>query len=99
MDWKRNNPNTKPYKDKVLISGYYYIYKPEHPNAIKKGRYVAEHRLLAEEKIGRYLKGNEDVHHINGIKTDNRIENIVVLTKSQHSKLHADEKVRKNGKF
>lgn len=87
------------YKDKVLISGYYYIYKPDHPKAIKKG-YVAEHRLVAEEKIGRYLKENEVVHHINENKLDNRQENLEVMTASEHIKLHANKRRRgQDGKF
>ena len=87
------------YKDKVLISGYYYIYKPDHPNANKMG-YVAEHRLVAEEKIGRYLKENEVVHHINENKLDNRPENLEVMTTQEHIKLHAKKRKRdENGKF
>lgn len=75
------------YKDSVIISGYRYLQKPNHPNCTKKG-YVAEHRLVAEEKIGRYLSKNEDVHHINENKLDNRAENLMVLSKSDHMKLH-----------
>ena len=44
MDWKRENPNKKAYIGWVKISGYWYEYKPEHPNAIQKKRYVATHR-------------------------------------------------------
>lgn len=86
-------------KDKVNISGYFYIYFPSHPNATKKG-YVAEHRLVAEKTIGRMLTKNEDVHHINGIKTDNRPENLLVLTHSEHIKLHKETVERdERGKF
>ena len=86
-----NRERRGAYKDFVLISGYKYIQCPDHPNSTKKG-YVAEHRLIAEKVLGRYLNQNEDVHHINFNKLDNRPENIIVLTKSEHSKLHAELK-------
>jgi hypothetical protein len=100
FNWKKINPNKKAYKEKIFVSGYYYIYMPSHPNAIKNNRYIAEHRYIAEQKIGRYLSKNEIAHHINGIKTDNRIENIEVLTISEHCKLHANIRLRNNyGKY
>lgn len=71
----------------VFISGYFYRYKPDHPNCTKKG-YVAVHRLVAEKKIKRYLNSNEVAHHKNEIKTDNRPSNIQVMTKSEHGKHH-----------
>lgn len=87
------------YKEKVEISGYLYIYTPEHPDATKSG-YVAEHRLIAEKKLVRRIMKHEDVHHINGNKHDNNPENLEVLTSSEHSRLHALEGWRdKNGKF
>ncbi|MBE0611240.1 MAG: HNH endonuclease [Dehalococcoidia bacterium] len=55
--------------------GYLLIRMPEHPYANRSG-YVREHRLVMEQAIGRYLRPEEVVHHRNGHKSDNRIENL-----------------------
>lgn len=100
MDWKRINPNKRAYKGRVFLSGYWYVYMPTHPNAIKGGRYIAEHRLNLEKKLGRLLTKHEVAHHKNGIKTDNRKSNLEALTHSEHIKHHANERRRnKSGQF
>lgn len=68
------NPMWKGGRKKVG-GGYVKVYKPEHPNCDKK-HCILEHRLVMESKIGRYLYPFETVHHKNGIRDDNRIENL-----------------------
>lgn len=72
--------------------GYVYIYMPGHPNATAyKGKYIAEHRFVMANKIGRPLRNDEIVHHINGKKDDNRIENLELLTNKTHHSGHIEE--------
>lgn len=55
--------------------GYVVIFEPTHPNARKDG-YVAEHKKVMAAKLGRPLERFEEVHHKNGIRSDNRPENL-----------------------
>ena len=83
--------------DFYINNGYAYVRKPSHPKAKKGGR-IKRSTLVAEEKIGRYLYSNEEVHHINRIRDDDRPDNLVVMTKNKHASLHCKEKW-KSGKI
>jgi hypothetical protein len=62
-----------------------------HPKSTKSG-YVMEHILVIEKELGRHLKDNECVHHINEIRSDNRAENLKVMTKSEHMRYHSNKR-------
>ena len=64
---------------------------PEHPFATKSG-YIREHRLVMEKKIGRFLQPNEVVHHINGNRQDNRVENLQLFDKPLHDSLESKKR-------
>ena len=67
-------------------NGYVYVYTPDHPKAnMYHGRYVAEHRLVWEKANNQILPDGWLIHHINGIRNDNRPENLVALQPTGHS--------------
>ena len=68
-------------RGKTNCRGYVMVHAPDHPVCQGNTRkYVLEHRLVMENHLGRYLESHESVHHINGVKNDNRIENLEMWT-------------------
>lgn len=65
---------------------------PGHPRA-GKGNYVFEHILLMEHVLGRYLIAEESVHHRNGIRGDNRPENLELWTRPQPTGIRVSDAV------
>jgi len=74
--------------EKIISKGdYLYAKVTGHPNSTKNG-YVLYHRIVMENHLGRHLNSNEVVHHKDGNKKNNSVDNLEVLSSSEHSKLH-----------
>lgn len=75
------------YVTKVLSR---YVYKANSYVYVRlsDGRVTTEHRFVMECALNRQLSGNEVVHHLNGDKQDNRIENLQLISRKEHSSLH-----------
>lgn len=72
----------------ITREGYVFIRNPIHPRAKPNG-YVKRAIFVLEEKLGRPLLPDEVTHHINGIKDDDRPENLMALPFAEHSRLEA----------
>ena len=86
--WSAGDKNPKWKGGKTYnYSGYVYVLDKDNPEANEKG-YIFEHRKVMREHIGRELEKHEVVHHINGIRDDNRIENLELLSRGEHTAFH-----------
>lgn len=89
MSEQRTGRSRKGFLKRIRqTQGYILLWMPNHPMANKTG-YVMEHRLLKSIQLNRILLEGDVVHHLNGKKDDNRLENLEVMSKSAHASHHA----------
>lgn len=90
---RNKNPNWKGGRYKTK-DGYIMLNLPNHPKAKYNRPYIAEHILIVEAFLGKFLKGKECVHHINHNKEDNRIQNLMVFPNAQEHKKFENKEIQ-----
>lgn len=71
----------------VIYGGYVFELCPDHPKGNRFG-FVAQHRLIVERALGYYLQSHQLVHHIDHNKANNDLDNLQVMSKGDHLRLH-----------
>lgn len=96
IDHRPQGENANHWKGGKIrrTAGYVCVLQKNHPRADSLG-YVPQHVLVMEAHIGRYLAQNEVVHHKNGVKDDNDLDNLQLMTDFEHRSHHATERHRK----
>lgn len=75
------------YQERIDKDGYVRCYGVLHPYSNGR-KMMQKHIMVMELQIGRQIQSDEVVHHKNGNRQDNRLENLELMTRSEHSKMH-----------
>ena len=89
----RGGPTAHRRIERLIHDGYVFVWVPDHPRANPNSGRVREHILVMEESLGRHFLSGEEVHHKNGDRADNRLQNLELWTKSQPSGARVTDKV------
>ena len=96
MHYRRWFNHGDPTINKLSNRGQGFIDRHGYRMIYREGYYHFEHRYIMEQHLGRKLnRKTEVIHHINGKKLDNRIQNLIIVTQSDHIKIHRDMMIAK----
>ena len=73
--------------------GYVLVLDPGHPRPVA-GHYIYEHRAVMEKHSGRILREDEHIHHIDGDRQNNSVENLRIISPSEHAAIHDRDRER-----